>query len=261
MPSGEAAKLMGMPGSRWSRVERGYYRCSRAEVYKLCEKLGIDDPDGVEEVARAAEEPTGAGWWAPYVGRIGQRLLDFIELESEATEIYIHHPVIIPAPLQIPGYIREMIYRAPITTSTAQAESLVAVRIARQEILTRTDQPVKFQALVPESAFHAAFDSGPAIMRDQLRRLLDVSDLPNVRLRIIPLTAHPTYGAGGAITLMKFRHPWAPVVSVDNLMGGTHTEEPEPVNILEKGFTGIASIALPADESRDLLKNYLEGQK
>lgn len=259
MSSGEAAKLMGMDGPRWSRVERGYYRSARDEVYGLCAKLGIDDPEGVEEVARAAEEPAGAGWWAPYVGRIGQNYLDFIELESEATDIRIHHPVIIPGALQSPGYVREMITRALTAVSAAQAEVLVNVRIARQEILTRTNRPVQFHALIPESAFHAKFESGPALMRDQLRRLLDVSDMPNVTLQIVPLTAHPTYGSNGAMTLMGYRRPWVPVASVDNPMGGTHTEDPEQVDFLEREFQGIASIALPVDKSRDVLNEYLEG--
>lgn len=259
VPAGDAARRMGMESSRFSRVERGYYRVSRQEVLDLAAKLGVDDPEGVEEVARAAEQPAGAGWWAPYTGRIGQNYLDFIELESSSTDIRIHHPVIVPGPLQSPGYIREMITRALTAVSREHAEALVNIRVARQEILSRTDRPVKLHALVPESAFHAKFEQGPALMRDQVRRLLDVSDTPNVTLQIVPLTAHPTYGANGAITLMGFQHPWVPVASVDSPMGGNHTEEPRQVDFLEKEFQGIASVALPVDKSRDVLNEYLEG--
>jgi hypothetical protein len=250
---------MQMDGPRFSRVERGYYRVSREEVYGLTSKLGVDDPEGVEEVARAAEQPAGAGWWAPYVGRVGQNYLDFIEMEADATDIRIHHPSIVPGPLQSPGYVREIITRGPTAVSEAQAEMLVSIRIARQEILTRTDHLMKLHALVPESAFHATFEQGPALMRDQLRRLLDVSDMPQVTLQIIPLTAHPTYGSNGAMNLMRFRHPWVPVASVDNPMGGTHTEDPEQVTFLANDFHGIAAIALPAERSREVITEYLEG--
>ncbi|MCC2275444.1 helix-turn-helix domain-containing protein [Streptomyces sp. ET3-23] len=259
MPSGDIARAMGWSQARFSRVERGYYRITREEVYSLCAKLGVDDPDGVEEVARVAEEPTGTGWWAPYAGRIGQNYMDFIELEAEAETIRVQHPVIIPGPLQSPGYVREMIARAPTAVSAERAELLVSIRMARQEILARTEKPVKVHALVPESSFHAQFESGPAIMRDQLRRLLDVSDMPNVTVQIVPLTAHPTYGANGAMTLLTFRQPWTMVASIDNPMGGTHTEDPDQVEFLEREFDGIASIALPVDESRDLVSKYLEG--
>lgn len=259
MKSGDAAKLMGWDTTRFSRIERGLYRISGDEVRDLCAKLGVDDKPAVDEVAKVAEEPPGAGWWAPYTDRVSPNYLDFIELEAEAETIRIQHPVVIPGPLQSPGYVREMITRAPTAVSAEQAEMLVSIRMARQEVLTRTEKPVKVHALVPESAFHAKFSSGPAIMRDQLRRLIDASDMPNVRLQIVPLTAHPTFGANGAMTILSFRHPWTMVASVDNPMGGTHTEDPAQVSFLEREFDGIASIALPADKSRDLLTEYLEG--
>ncbi|MFD7919078.1 helix-turn-helix domain-containing protein [Streptomyces sp. NPDC059740] len=256
LKSGEAAKLMGWDTTRLSRIERGTYRVSGEEVRSFCDKLGVVDPAGVEEVARVAEEPMGEGWWAPYTGRIGQNYLDFIELEADAQSLQIQHPVIIPGLLQTPGYVREMITRAPTAVSPPHAEMLVAVRLARQAVLSKV---TRLHALVPESALHAKFESGPALMRDQIRKLLDASEMPNVELQLIPLTAHPTYGSNGAITTLSFKHPWAKVASVDNPMGGSHTDDLKQVGFLEKEFSAIAEIALPADESRDLLHAYLEG--
>ncbi|MEU9182935.1 Scr1 family TA system antitoxin-like transcriptional regulator [Streptomyces sp. NPDC048550] len=111
---------------------------------------------------------------------------------------------------------------------------------------------------VPESPLHATFASGPGIMQDQLRKLLDVSELPNTKVRIVPLTAHPTYGSNSSMTILTFNHPWAPVASIDNPMGGNHTEDPEQAQILEAEFDHIASAALPVDKPRDLLIEYME---
>lgn len=256
MKSGDAAKLMGWDTTRLSRIERGTYRISGEEVRKFCAKLEVDDPAGIEEVARVADEPMGEGWWAAYTNRIGQNYLDFIELEADSETLQIQHPVIVPGLLQSPGYVREMITRAPTAVSPAHAETLVAIRMSRQAVLSRA---TKLHALVPESALHAKFQSGPAIMRDQIRKLLDASEMSNVELQLIPLTTHPTYGSNGAITVLSYKHPWAKVASVDNPMGGNHTDEVEPVSFLEKEFAAIAEIALPVDKSRDLLNEYLEG--
>ncbi|MFI5749107.1 helix-turn-helix domain-containing protein [Streptomyces sp. NPDC051644] len=256
MKSGDAAKLMGWDTTRLSRIERGTYRISGKEVGDFCTKLEVDDPAGIEEVARVAGEPMGEGWWAAYAGRIGQNYLDFIELEADAESLQIQHPVIIPGLLQSPGYVREMITRAPTAVSPAHAEMLVSIRLARQGILSKA---VKLHCVVPESALHAKFESGPAIMRDQIRKLLDVSEMPNVELQLTPLTTHPTYGSNGAITVLAYKHPWAKVASVDNPMGGNHTDDFQQVSFLEKEFEAIAEIALPADKSRDLLNEYLEG--
>ncbi|MCX4682218.1 helix-turn-helix domain-containing protein [Streptomyces sp. NBC_01433] len=263
MRSGEAAKLMpGWDTTKLSRIERGLYRISGDEVRDLCAKLGVDDAEGINEVAKVAEEPAGGdhGWWKAYESRVSQPLVDFVQLEARARKISTHHPVVVPGLLQTPGYVREIIGGMPVSVSPERAEMLVSIRLSRQEVLTRKDNPVQLHALVPESAFHAHFEAGPGIMRDQLRKLIDASNQPNVDLQVIPLNAHPAYGSNGATTTLNFGHPWVPVVSVDNPMGGTHSEDPEEIAYMENVFALAAAIALPVDESRDLITTYLEGQ-
>lgn len=249
---------MGWDGTRLSRILRGTYRISGDDVRKLARVMGVDDPEGVEEVARVAEEPPGKGWWAPYTGHVGQNYLDFVEMEAEAETIRMHHPVVIPGLIQSAGYAREILTRAA-TRERDPKEILISIRMARQEVLTRRDKPVDFHALVPEPALHAQFESGPTLMKDQLRKLIDASELPNVKLQIVPLSAHPAYVTKGPITLLTFQHPWSPVASVDNAMGGNHTEDPEQVEYLEADFDAISSVSYSADESRELLIKYLEG--
>ncbi|MFJ4342597.1 DUF5753 domain-containing protein [Streptomyces sp. NPDC088915] len=262
MPSGVAAKLMGWDSVKLGRIERGLYKISADEVREYAGLLGITDTRAIEAVAEAAEEPLAASngaWWKAYDGRVSSSLLDFVQLEARAKEVKTHHPVVIPGALQSPGYAREIIAASPRTEELAKTVELrINMRLARQEILTRTDDPVDFHALVPESAFHARFRD-PTIMRDQLRKLIDVSKQPNVTLQIVPLTAHPFYGSDGPATILGFDYPWVKVGSIDNSFGGSHTEDPDEVAFLETGFEQIASIALPVDRSRDLLIQHLEG--
>lgn len=251
-----AAGMMGWDNPRLSRVEHGVYRVSAEEVRFFASKYCIEEPKSVEEVARAAEQEPG--WYAPYAGKINQQYLDYIELESWAAGIRIHHSAIVPGLLQSPSYAREMITRGVPSVSKSEAEMLINIRLARQEILSR-EQPTQIQALIPESALHARFEQGPGTMRDQIRRLLDVCEMPGITLQVVPLTAHPVYGANGAMTLLDYRKPWMPVASVDSVLGGNHTDEPQNVQVIEEQFAEIASIALPADKSRDVLNEHLEG--
>lgn len=253
MPSGEAARAMGWSGARFSRIERGYYRITHDEVFDLCAKIGVDDPEGIAEVARVAEEPTGTGWWAPFADKVIEAYLDFLELEAEAETIRVMHPKVIPGLVQSPGYVREI--HSSARSSRSSPESLIAIRLARQEVLSRA----KFHGLVSESAFHARFNNNTGVMKDQLRKLIDASNMENVTLQILPLTAHPSIGSNGAMTILTFRHPWASVGSIDNPMGGSHTYDPDQVSYLEAEFESIASAALPVGESRELLNEYLEG--
>lgn len=257
LTAAQAAKKLGTDTGRFSRLERGVYRISAEEIRTLAEIYGLTDPEGVEEAVRANEQE--AGWWAAYGERLSESYRDFIELEADAQSIRIHHPVIIPGLLQSPPYIHEMLTRGSGAVRRHEAEMLVNVRIGRQLIVTREDNPVEVHALVPESAFHAQFAEGSMVMRDQLQRLLRLSELPNVTLQIVPLTTHPSYGSSGPMTLMTYRHPWVPIASTDNAMGGHHTEDPAVVEFLEKDFRGIASIALPVERSREAITEHLEG--
>ncbi|RST20454.1 XRE family transcriptional regulator [Streptomyces sp. WAC04770] len=251
MPSGDAARAMGWSQARFSRVERGYYRIGRDDVFTLCAKIGVEDQEAIAEVARVAEEPAGKGWWASYADKVSEAYLDFVELEAEAETIRIVHPKVIPGLVQSPLYVREMHSRA----RSSDPEALIAIRLARQEVLSRA----KFHGVIPESAFHAEFESSPGLMEDQLRKLIAATKMEKVTLQILPLTAHPSIGSNGAMTILTFRDPWTPVASIDNPMGGSHTYDPAQVAYLEGEFENIASAALPVDKSRDLLNKYLEG--
>ncbi|MEU8540868.1 helix-turn-helix transcriptional regulator [Streptomyces sp. NPDC048717] len=251
--SGDAAAFMGWSQARYSRTERGYYRISSDQVSALCKFLGIDDPEGVKEVGRVADQPIGTGWWAPHAkdGTINSAYLDFVELENEAETIRSVHPKVVAGLVQSPGYVREM----QSSARSSSPESMIALRLARQHVLSRA----KFHGIIPETAFLADFKSDPNLMKDQLRKLLDVSQMDNVTLQILPAAAHPAYASNGAITIFTFHHPWTSVASIDNPMGGSHTFEHDQVAFLEAEFDDIASAALPVDTSRDLINQYLEG--
>ncbi|MER6523030.1 helix-turn-helix transcriptional regulator [Streptomyces sp. NPDC001553] len=254
----EAATRAGLDFTRLSRLERVQYRVPADDVRKLAKAYGVDDEQAVEAVVAAAEEPPGRGWWAPYVGLLGRPYLDFIELESDATGLRVHHPAVVPGLAQTPGYARELIRRSAQEVIEERAESLVAARLGRQEILARAGSRVQVRFLVTESALHAEFESGPEIMRDQIHRLLDLSQRPGITVQILPLGMHPSYGSNGALTLLDFDHPWLPAASVDSPLGGEHTDDPDEVTRLGAEFEFIASAALPADDSRGLLKAHLE---
>ncbi|EFG65050.1 xre family toxin-antitoxin system, antitoxin component [Streptomyces sp. SPB074] len=254
MKSGDAAKLMGWDITRLSRIERGTYRVSSEEVRAFAAKLGVDDPEGVEEVALAAEEPAGAGWWVPYTGHVQADLLDFVQMEAEADVIRVQHYSVVPGLLQSPAYMRELIAHEA-RLDARQVGMLINLRLARQSVLGNL---TRLHAIVPEAALYPRFEDNPGIMRDQMRRLLDVSDMPNIDLQVLPLTAHPKYGSNGATTLLDFKHPWTSVASVDGPSGGFHTEDADLVAFQSVEFRSIANVALPFSETRDLLREHLE---
>ncbi|GGR86679.1 hypothetical protein GCM10010252_26690 [Streptomyces aureoverticillatus] len=52
--------------------------------------------------------------------------------------------------------------------------------MARQAVLSRPGSPLELWAIIHEAALHQRVAIRPATMREQLRRLLDAAELPNV---------------------------------------------------------------------------------
>ncbi|WP_424214219.1 helix-turn-helix domain-containing protein [Streptomyces sp. BI20] len=253
-----AARKVGMDNTRLARVERGTYRISAAEVRDLATAYGVSDDVAISGIAEAAEEPASVGWWHPYKDVAGQALLDYIALESEAMRVQIWAPSMVLGLLQTPAYAREVIHTSVTPTIQDRLERLVALRIARQQVLTRPGAPLECEFLVPESAFHTRFRGGPSVIKDQLRRLLDVSEAEHVTLRVVELAA-PPHSGHVTFTNLFFRHPWRPLVSFDNQSGGNLAEDDRTVTNSVATFEQIASLALSVDDSRKLITRYLEG--
>ncbi|WP_416969384.1 helix-turn-helix domain-containing protein [Streptomyces sp. 4F14] len=256
---GVAAKRIGWDSTRQGRIERGTYRVSAEDIRKMLKAYGIEDEEAVHEMSAASNEPPRSGWWASYMGRISDALLDFIVLESRSTKIQVQHPAIIPGLLQAPGYVRE-IFNNPLHPDNRELSGMLsAVRMARQEVLYRPGAPVQLHALISEAALLHRFPNNPTVMKDQLRKLAEDTQRPNITIQIVPSDV-PAYTAANnqAMTIMSFRHPWPTTVSIDDSLGGSLLDDSIRVNALSVMFDAIADLALPADQSRDLINSHLE---
>ncbi|MFF5904960.1 helix-turn-helix domain-containing protein [Streptomyces sp. NPDC012623] len=256
---GAAAKQLGWDSTRQGRIERGIYRVAVDDIRKMLETYGIhDDEEAVHEMAAASNEAPGAGWWAAYVGQISDALLDFIILESKSKKIQVQHPSIIPGLLQAPGYVRE-IFNSPLHPDNRdRSDMLSAIRMARQEVLHRPGGAVHLHALISEAALLHRFPSAPGVMKEQLRKLADDAEQPNITIQIVPADVPAYAAANQAMTVMSFRHPWPVTISIDNSLGGNFLDDPTEVSDLSVMFEKIAELALPADKSRDLINAHLE---
>ncbi|MGO4431557.1 DUF5753 domain-containing protein, partial [Streptomyces sp. MCAF7] len=103
---------------------------------------------------------------------------DYISLESDAESVRDFAPLVVPGLLQTPDYARETIAANAVARSEAEVAALAEVRLARQAVLTRPRAPLRLWAVIHEAALHRRFSGRPAIMDEQLRRLLDVADWP-----------------------------------------------------------------------------------
>ena len=110
-------------------------------------------------------------------------LKSFTELVARASVIKIYSGQLVPGLLQTPIRARSPHGR----TRGRDVEGAVKTRMARRTLLTRKDPP-EIWVLLAETAL-LCHVGGNEVMREQLGKLLEFSELPNVVLRVVPNSA------------------------------------------------------------------------
>ena len=179
--AGQVADRLLVSTSKVSRLETGQRGASARDVNDLCDLYGIDDEQR-QHLLQLASEGKQRAWWQP----LGLPYSTYVGLEAEATSINDYGLGIIPGLLQTPDYARALIHSTFQSWPSEVVEQRVRGRMIRQQLLF-SEHPPNFNAVVDEAVLHRIVGS-KAIMRAQLKRLLERSELPNVTLRVLPYT-------------------------------------------------------------------------
>jgi transcriptional regulator with XRE-family HTH domain len=254
----EAAAAMGWKGPKMSKIENATQAIRPADLAALLKVYGVPDPEVLTALDNLCKDAGKKGWWQTYSGIVLPTYADYISLESDAEQICIWTPLLVPGLLQTAAYARETITGITTTRSAEEVAALAEVRMARQAVLTRPGAPLELWAIIHEAALHQRFAARPATMREQLRRLLDASEMPNVTIQIMPLgsTAHP--GLEGGFSLAKFPGPIPDVVHLENAGGAAYVEGDDTAPFA-RAYDRIRAAALPVEDSLVRIAEMEEG--
>ncbi|MFF3359402.1 helix-turn-helix domain-containing protein [Streptomyces sp. NPDC002917] len=252
-----AAAAMGWDSSKLSRIENAKAHIRPPVVAPLLKEYGVTDPEVVTALEGLAKDASKTGWWQTY-GVVAPAYSDYISLESDAESIQIYAPLLIPGLLQTAAYARETIAANAITRTPEEVTALTEVRLARQAILSRPKRPLKLWAVIDEAVLHRRFSDRPHIMRDQLQRLLDASEVPGVTIQVMPLDATPHPGGAGAFDLVSFPALMPTVVQFENLTGTSYVEGTDAVKLYDDAFGQIVAAALPVSDSLARIANRMK---
>ncbi len=195
-----------------------------------------------------ASEGKQRAWWQP----LGLPYTTYVGLESAAISISDYGLGIMPGLLQTPDYARAVVRAAVPRWVPDVVEQRVGGRIARQQLLV-SDHPPRFEAVVDESVLHRVVGS-PAIMRTQLERLLELSDLPNVTLRVIPYDAGALPAGNNKFIILSFAEPTVPdVVFIEGLTGDLYLEDSGDVEVYNATFRTLVELAASPEATRELI--------
>lgn len=259
---GEVSRGMRWSPTKISRAESGRESLPPAEVAKLIDYYGVTEPLR-GRLLELAEDAVQRRWWDDYADTITPQYLEYIGLEAEATSCLQWQSDTVPGLLQTEDYARQLIAAFgavdPTVTPRAQERSL-RVRMLRRARLTQ--DPVLQLSIIMDEAVLLRGIGDPAIMRAQLAYLVDASELPNVDLRVLPLSSNAGLH-GASFVIMSFGSRDTPealadVVSTENLNTELYIEGEAGAHLYRLFFKALDKAALSAAESRDSIISTLE---
>ncbi|OSP42954.1 transcriptional regulator [Streptomyces sp. 13-12-16] len=176
------------------------------------------------------------------------------KLEAQAVEAALYSNHNIHGLLQTEEHMRALFEAWLPAYSDEETERMVAARMARRSIFERSPAPTL--SFVQEEVTLRRPVGGRMVWRRQLERLLELGQLRNVSIQVMPTDCEDHFGTGGLIEVLKFPDGTA-VGRTEGAFSGRPVSEPKQLRILELRYGMIRAQALTPRESRALIEQML----
>jgi len=250
-----------------TRIETARVAVTPRDVRDLLDLYKVQDQayrEALIELARMSRERT---WWSDYRDVI--RPGNFVGLEAGASSMRTWEPVIVPGLLQTEAYIRALMRTGRSNDPPHEIDRRVALRLTRQGRLTGR-RALEFSAVVDESVVRRVI-GGREVMNEQLRYLVEMAQLPNVTLQILPYEAGEHSFLGGPVALLEFHGVDAhlnrgisaaetthlDVVYLEGLAGDSYEEQPAEVARYRSEFERLSALALDHRQTSKMIESLL----
>lgn len=242
-----AGAELGFSAAHLNNIEAGRTAVPVMKLRALAKLYGCANDQLVDELA-AMSQSNGHGWWSEYQRPPhNDAARDLAELESRSVRHRNFQLVTIPGLLQTADYMLASFRIGQPEASVETLERFVDFRLRRQRVLTGP-RPMEFHGIIHEAALRMEFP-GREVMRRQLEHLVEMTQLPNVRIQVLPFQAE-TYPAA-------FACPFDCYDSVVPELGTVYVEHPTVSPFLfeqavlaqfSDGFDKLGKVALPSIE-------------
>ncbi|MGW0704900.1 helix-turn-helix domain-containing protein [Streptomyces sp. NPDC002643] len=245
-----AAPLIGSNHMQQSHVETGRSGISPDRIRRLAAHCACDDKAYVDALVAMATE-RGKGWWEKYRGVIPPSGLDLAEAEHHAVRIQTFEMAHIPGLLQTEDHMRAAFKYGLLSWPLQEQDAFVAFRSRRQQILSE-ERATPYEAVIHETALRLRV-GGRKAAQAQLERILAISELNHVTVRVVPFDSEDFAGAGYSMLYIHGPVPQLDTVQIDTGHGGDFFDAESRLKEYRQRYERVSTTALPPDASRDLI--------
>ncbi|HLV75478.1 helix-turn-helix protein [Actinomadura hallensis] len=243
--------------SKISRMELGRVGFKERDVADLLTLYGVHDPEERAPLLELAKEANTPGWWHRYGDVLPSWFEVYLGLEEAASLLRTYELQFVPGLLQTEDYARAVVRLGFSDAAEDEVERRVQLRKTRQERFASPGAPTLW-AVVDEAVVRRPL-GGRDVMRQQIKHLLEMSELPNVTLQIVPFGAGGHAAAGGPFTILRFAEPGlSDVVYLEQLTSALYLDKPTDVDTYMRAMNNLCITASRPDETTRLLKDLLK---
>ncbi|MFD7838012.1 Scr1 family TA system antitoxin-like transcriptional regulator [Streptomyces sp. NPDC059761] len=186
--------------------------------------------------------------------RFAPQFRNFVPIEAKAVSLWVYDTHIINGLLQTELYARA-VFRAHLPVgSEKEFESHLAGRMQRQALLYRDPPPTL--SFVLEEWLLLRRTGGDEIWHGQLRHLLELGQLPHVRIQIVPLESEVPAGSVGPMKLAE-TPDYRTFGYVEAQGQGWVISKKDVVSQMVQRHANIRGLALSPEESAQRIRQLL----
>ncbi|MFH8529922.1 helix-turn-helix domain-containing protein [Streptomyces tendae] len=214
----DAAKALRVTHLTIRRLEKAEVALKPLYVEKLLQTYGAGQQE-TEEFVALAEQANKPGWWHAYRDVLPNWFTAYVSLETGAGTLRTYEPHYVTGLLQTPAYARGVLGGGFPNGSEEELERRVGLRLRRQSLLERENAPTLW-VVMEEAVLHRVV-GGPEVMREQIDRLLEASELEHVSIDILPFAVGAHVGACAPFTYFRFEEPELPDVVYSEILSAS----------------------------------------
>ncbi|MGW1585602.1 helix-turn-helix domain-containing protein [Streptomyces sp. NPDC002386] len=172
-------------------------------------------------------------------------------LEKLAITLYTYECRMIPGLLQTEAYARALFTEQLPPLDDEQIEAQWDARSDRQQLLSQRPNTA-FSFILEEHLFRRSI-GGAEVTRQLIHHVLDIGELRNVEIQIMPTMQASHAGLAGPMQLLETpENKW--FAYCEGQRGGLLVTDPKEISILQRRYARMRSQALTLEGSRSLLR-------
>jgi transcriptional regulator with XRE-family HTH domain len=242
--------------SKISRLELGRVAFKERDVADLLTLYAVD-PVKRAALLALARQANNPGWWHKYHDIVPDWFELYVGLEQAASLIRTYEVQFVPGLLQTETYARAVTRLGHGGEPDEEIERRVDLRMRRQQLLIGPGAPMLW-AVLDEAVMRRPLD-GPEVMSAQIKHLIEMAQLPNVTIQIVPFHVGGHAAAGGPFSILRFSEPDLPdVVYLEQLTSAIYLDKRDDADDYMAVMDRLCVDAIPGLGTVDFLRGLVQ---